>query len=78
MKEYYNYMSLTDMEEARRLHKLNRYANLYAEYVDDNEDHIYNHIQSNGLDVASMSEIEKHIFMLRKHIRSMMKGKNDG
>ena len=74
MKEYYETSLYSTLEEIREAKILNIYANLYAEYVDDNEDHIYQHIQSNGLDVAPISEIEKYIFMLMKHIRSMMKG----
>lgn len=80
MKEYYqvnNYAKDIEKEE-KEIELLNIYANLYAQYVDDSEDHIYHHIYNNRIDRASVNELEQHILMLKEHIGYMMKGEDDG
>lgn len=76
MKKYFKSGVYSTPKEKHEAKMLNIYANLYAQYVDDNEDHVYQHIVDNLLDVASVSELEKHISKLRKHIRSTIKGEN--
>lgn len=79
MKEYYIVSKYAkDMiKEEKEVELLNIYANLYAQYVDDDEAHIYQHIYNNRIDIAPVNELEQHILMLKEHIRFMMNGENN-
>lgn len=70
MKEYFKtgvYSTPKEKEEAKYL---NIYANIYAKYVDNNEDHIYQHMVNNLMDVMSAEELKKRIANLKEHLIS--------
>ena len=73
MKEYFKTGAYSTPKEKEEARYLNEYANLYAQYVDDDEDHIYQHIEDNLLDVAPVNELKKRIHITKENIRNMLK-----
>lgn len=66
IKEYYKTGVCSTSKEKEEAKYLNIYANIYAKYVDNNEDHVYRHIENNLLDVASVSKLKERISILKK------------
>ena len=73
MKEYFKTGAYSTPKEKKEARYLNEYANLYAQYIDDDEDHIYQHIEDNLLDVAPVNELKKRIHITKENIRNMLK-----